>query len=57
MPNVIDAELCIQCAACADICPEQAISEGDGAYAIDPGRCTDCGACESECPEEAIGPA
>lgn len=57
MPRVIDADVCLSCAACVDVCPEEAISEGDDGYVIDPDLCNDCGACEDECPEEAISPA
>jgi ferredoxin len=45
---------CTACGACKDVCPVEAISEGDPKYAIDPDKCTDCGACEAECPVEAI---
>lgn len=54
MPRKIDADLCISCGQCADVCPEDAISEGDEAYVIDPELCIDCGLCEDECPVEAI---
>lgn len=54
MAHVIDAETCISCGACEAVCPESAISEGDGAYVIDAAKCTDCGTCVGECAVEAI---
>ncbi len=54
MPRKIDADECISCGACVDVCPEDAISEGDDTYVIDPEKCTDCATCEDECPVEAI---
>lgn len=57
MAHVISDD-CISCGACASECPEQAISEGDNKYEIDPALCTDCGTCVSVCPVEAIsGPS
>ena len=44
---------CISCGACADGCPVNAISEGDGKYVIDAGTCIDCGACADACPVSA----
>ena len=41
---------CIMCGACADQCPQEAISEGDGKFVIDPDKCIDCGACADVCP-------
>ena len=41
---------CIACGACADGCPVNAISEGDGKYVIDADACIDCGACAGICP-------
>ena len=54
MPHTIDAELCISCGACAEVCSEEAISEGEDTYVIDPELCIDCAACVDECSEEAI---
>ena len=41
---------CISCGACADGCPVEAISEGDGKFVIDADVCIECGACEATCP-------
>ena len=50
--------LCRQCkpAACADVCPEGAITlSEDGSYwAIDEARCTNCQECITACPLDAI---
>ncbi len=48
---------CTMCGACKDVCPVEAISEGDPKYVIDPDVCTDCAACVDECPVDAISPA
>ena len=44
---------CIACGACAEGCPVEAISEGDGKYVIDAATCIDCGACADACPVAA----
>lgn len=41
---------CISCGACADQCPVNAISEGDGKFVIDADTCISCGACNGVCP-------
>lgn len=43
-------EGCIACGACAEGCPVEAISEGDGMYVIDQEKCIDCGSCADTCP-------
>ncbi len=43
-------DACISCGACAEGCPVDAISEGDGIYVINPETCIDCGACAEVCP-------
>lgn len=35
-------EDCINCAICEPECPNEAISEGDSIYEIDPDLCTEC---------------
>ena len=51
---------CISCGACEAECPNEAISEGETIYAIDPDKCTECmGSFESPkcvevCPVEAL---
>ncbi|GMA65598.1 ferredoxin family protein (plasmid) [Alicyclobacillus fastidiosus] len=41
-------------ADCFDVCPVDAIAEGDDQFYIDPNTCIDCGACETACPVSAI---
>ncbi|MBO5654903.1 MAG: 4Fe-4S binding protein [Clostridia bacterium] len=53
MARLINDE-CISCGACADICPVNAIAEGDGKFVISADECIDCGACEDGCPVGAI---
>lgn len=53
---------CISCGACVSECPNNAISEGDLIYEINPDRCTECVGffdepqCVEVCPVEAIIP-
>ncbi len=47
-------EECINCGACIDECPEDAITEGEEISVIDPEKCTDCESCVEVCPTEAI---
>lgn len=48
---------CIMCGACEPECPENAISEGEDVYVIDPELCTDCGNCAEVCPVDCCVPA
>lgn len=43
------SDACIACGACKEICPVEAISEGD-IYVIDKDACISCGACQDTCP-------
>ena len=53
---------CINCGACEPECPNEAISEGDEIYVIDPKLCTECvgfhdyEACQAVCPVECCLP-
>ncbi len=50
---VIDAETCIACGQCADVCRFEAIQPGD-AYHVEAISCEGCAACFYQCPVEAI---
>lgn len=56
MAHVI-SDGCVACGACVEVCPVEAISEGNPIYKINPDTCIDCGACVDECPSGAISPA
>jgi ferredoxin len=56
-------ENCIDCGACIEECPNQAISTGDTIHVIDPERCSECAGafdtpqCQDRCPiDECIVP-
>ena len=61
MATYITAD-CINCGACEPECPNEAISEGDEIYVIDPELCTECvgfhdhEACQAVCPVECCLP-
>jgi ferredoxin len=51
---------CINCDVCEPECPNDAISEGEFIYEIDPGKCTECVGhfdkpqCREVCPVDCI---
>lgn len=51
---------CINCDACEPECPNQAISQGEETYVIDPDKCTECVGhftepqCQQVCPVDCI---
>lgn len=53
-------DLCVNCDVCAPICPNQAITQGQTIYEIEPSRCTECVGhfdepqCVAVCPVECI---
>ncbi|HEY6907799.1 MAG TPA: YfhL family 4Fe-4S dicluster ferredoxin [Myxococcales bacterium] len=55
-------EICINCGACEPECPNQAISQGEDIFVIDPALCTECvgfhdeEACNAVCPVECCLP-
>jgi ferredoxin len=59
---LIITEECIACGACESECPNEAITEGDEFYVIDPDKCTECigffdkQQCFEVCPNEAPQP-
>lgn len=61
MALIINA-LCVNCDVCAPACPNQAITQGETIYEIDPARCTECVGhfdepqCIAVCPVECIDP-
>ena len=52
MAYIISDE-CINCGACIDECPVDAIEAGDSKCTINAEACIDCGACAGACPVDA----
>ena len=51
----VDAEKCIGCGTCVDICPMNALELGmDDKSTVNLKRCIGCGVCVAACPEQAI---
>ena len=48
-----DAKMCIDCGACRDVCPEEALSRENRFY-IDRSKCTLCFLCADACPSGAL---
>ncbi len=57
---LIITEECTNCDACVPVCPNEAITEGDEIYVIDPALCTECvghfeeSQCVPVCPADCI---
>jgi len=51
-------DLCVNCFACMDVCPNEAVAEGQSVFVIDAHKCTGCDGiyadpqCASICPVE-----
>lgn len=61
MALMVNAE-CINCDVCESECPNEALSQGDEIYVIDPTKCTECVGhydapqCVEVCPVDCIVP-
>lgn len=53
MAVIINVDECIACGACADECPNNALTVDD-VCKVDESACIDCGTCIEACPVGAI---
>ena len=59
---IIITDECINCGACEPECPNDAISEGEEIYIVDPNLCTECVGffdeeqCQAVCPVDCCIP-
>ncbi len=50
---IVNQRLCLGCAACAAVCPNDAVTISGGKPEFSP-DCTDCGLCAQVCPTGAL---
>ncbi len=51
----LDAEKCVGCGTCMQVCPREVFAiEGGKAAILDRDACMECGACALNCPVEAL---
>lgn len=50
----IDADKCVNCGRCAQVCIYDAARKGEGAHHVDDAACVGCGLCAEICPVGAI---
>ena len=55
--TTIDADACIGCEACVQVCPNQTISMQDGKAVVSGDRSLNCGHCAAVCPVSAVSVA
>ena len=55
MSITIDAELCLGCGCCSDVCPSGALELPDNKAVLNEADCIECKNCIEMCPAGAIG--
>ncbi len=50
----VDADLCLGCGACEDVCPFNALQVADGLSQVNEALCLGCGVCVNACPQGAL---
>ena len=51
----LDADACIGCGMCTEVCPHGVLGMEDGkARIVDRDGCMECGACAKNCPSDAL---
>ena len=53
-PGRYEIDLCDQCGACAEACPEEAIERREGRYVLREEDCIACGTCIEACPNDVL---